>query len=272
MPHALRLPSAIALLVALAVAALATPAAGQTPEVAPFTIELDVSADQAGHFPALTARVGADDCGRIDLAAGERTLVVGAAGTPEACRDAGRTVDLVPDGHSLLQQQPALVPGLTLTLTALNPRPTTLGGPAFTVELPNVAGPSDLDLTAYVDGVACGSLVWEVDTAYVPVGSHAADNTPLDPAPCYQDLAVVTLVDEAGRAAFVRPTLHLGDYYTLEDMTLAAAPEGGAGPAPAAAGQQPLPAIEVVDLLLPILLLGMVALGLTSVARRVTGR
>lgn len=43
-------------------------------------------------------------------------------------------------------------------------------------------------------------------------------------------------------------------------------------PIPAAAGQEPLPAIELVDFLLPVMLLGMLALGVTSLARRMTGR
>lgn len=233
-----------------------------------FTITFDVAeVDEA--FAILTAWVGDQPCGTVDLGSGETTLEVGGPGAPAACNDAGRIVDLYPEGHSRIAPALVLRPGEAATVEALMPFPTTLGGPGYVImfEAPSDALAALLPITAFVDGVECGASVEEDGTTSVQVG-EMQDNEPARPDVCYTDLAPITLVAADGHTLFVRPTLHLGAFgYTITNLNLT--DDAPPAPTPAEAGHAP---ILPKDFALPTLVLVALVTTVMVVGRRCAAR
>ncbi|MDA0270009.1 MAG: hypothetical protein O2798_07515 [Chloroflexi bacterium] len=210
---------------------------------APFTVEFSGETEFLAEFGVVRAFVGLAECGSVDLRAGEQMLVVGAAGTVEACRDAGRVVDLIPDGFSPIGIAPVLLPGETFVISNLAPYPA-VDGPdvAFAIEVrvpPEDASilPLIKSLTAYVGGEVCGTVDLTGDERWLPVGAAGT------PDACREAGAAITLVDGNGHTLFVRPSVGPGPFTVLENL-VPLPPSSGAptdvphadAPAPSAVG------------------------------------
>lgn len=221
----------IAIAVIIAVA-LPGPAVAQTASE-PMTIEFDFGDDDwLADLGVLRALMGTTECGRIDFVAGERTLIVGGPGTPAACNQAWRVVNLVhrgPEGEAPLANDPIFHAGTTVTISTITPFPTSLGPdvPPFFIVVPLSDGQAREDLatleslTAYVGGIECGSAstVDFDEPLAVPVGAAGT------PDACRVEGAEVVLVygsgggfeSEGGRLV-VRPSVRLGYHYTLTNL------------------------------------------------------
>lgn len=249
----------IAIAVIMAVA-LPGPAVAQTASE-PMTIEFDFGDDDdwLADLGVLRALMGTTECGRMDFAAGERTLIVGGPGTPAACNQAWRVVNLVhggPEGEAPLANDPIFHAGTTVTISTITPFPTSLGPdvPPFFIVVPlsEELTREDLatieSLTAYVGGIECGSAS-TVDFEEPLALSVGAGGTP---DACRVEGAEVVLVygsgggfeSEGGRLV-VRPSVRLGHHYTLTNLApepaitgpaAGAASDPATGPVPAAAG------------------------------------
>ncbi len=240
--------------------ALPGPAVAQTASE-PMTVEFDFGDDDdwLADLGVLRALMGTTECGRIDFATSERTLIVGGPGTPTACNQAWRVVNLVhggPEGEAPLANDPIFHAGTTVTISTITPFPTSLGPdvPPFFIVVPlsDELTREDLatfeSLTAYVGGIECGSAstVAFDEPLAVPVGAAGT------PGGCRVEGAEVVLVygsgggfeSEGGRLV-VRPSVRLGYHYTLTNLApepVSTGPAAGAvsdpasGPVPAAAG------------------------------------
>lgn len=249
------------ILVVIVMVALPGAALAQTAASEPMTVEFNFGDDDdwLADLGVLRALMGTTECGRIDFATSERTLIVGGPDTPAACNQAWRVVNLVhggPEGEAPLANDPIFHAGTTVTISTITPFPTSLGPdvPPFFIVVP-LSGEltredlADLEsLTAYVGGVECGSVstVDFDEPLAVPVGAAGA------PDACRVEGAEVVLVygsgggfeSEGGRLV-VRPSVRLGYHYTLTNLApepVSTGPAAGeasdpaSGPAPAAAG------------------------------------
>ena len=211
-----RLTIALALLTALALPAAAS---AQQPATPPFLIEFDKSLTFLPDNGVIRAFIGLTECAINDFQSNDWTLVVGGPGTPDACNQPWRVVNLVPDESVPLGNDPIFQPGQTVTITTINPFPSTFGPdlPPFFIEV----APPDLDeaslpayqpFTAYVGGVNCGSASLATIQAAplaVPVGAAGT------PDVCRELGAEITLVNAYGNVLVVRPSVGPGPYYRL---------------------------------------------------------
>ena len=261
-----RLTIALALLAALALPAAAS---AQQSATSPFTIEFDKSLTFLPDEGAIRAFIGLTECASNDFQSDDWSLVVGGPGTPDACNQPWRVVNLVPDESAPLANAPIFIPGETVTITNVAPFPTTLGPdlPPFAIQV----APPDLDeaslaayqpFTAYVGGVNCGSASLATIQAaplMVPVGAAGT------PDVCRELGAEITLVNAYGNVLVVRPSVGPGPYYRLTNPAPAPLSYPGPGVTGSASLQPTSAASHALELLIA-------AIALTILARRLTAK
>jgi len=230
--HGQRLVTIAALgVVGAALVAGAPQAASAQTTGEPMTVEFDFGADDdwLADLGGIVAYMGTTECGSVDFAAGERTLVVGGPGTPTACNQPWRVVNFMqfgPEGEGPLANDPIFHPGVTVTVSTITPFPAVDGPdvPPFFIVVPlsdgvTRQGLADFEsLTAYVRGIECGtvSTVAFEEPLTLPVGA------PGTPDVCREEGAEVIIVygsgggfGSEGSHLVVRPSVRLGYHYTL---------------------------------------------------------
>ena len=263
-----RLTIVLALLAALALPASASARQSVT---SPFLIQFDKSLSFLPDNGVIRPFIGLTECGSIDFLSDDWTLVVGGPGTPDACNQPWRVVNLVPDESGPLANNLIFMPGETVTMTEINPFPSTFGPdlPPFWIEV----APPDLDeaslpayqpFTAYVGGVNCGSASLATIQAaplMVPVGAAGT------PDVCRELGAEITLVNAYGNVLVVRPSVGPGPYYRLTNP--APGPVWTGAPGSGGTGSAGLAPTSTASHSLELLL---ATVALTILARRLTAK